>query len=287
MIILDKKQLSKIESLILDYSGIILERVTSKDISHKINEHMNALKIVKFDDYLQALNSGIDDKPALADLIADLTISESFFFRNSDQFEYIYQKFLPAIHSQRGKKHAIRIWSAGCARGEEAYSLATLARRFQTDHPDCEFHIFAGDINSHNIDRAKEAIYGSRAFRRHIEHFEALLDIPIGEKDEDGNFQVRDDIKNMVRFCRLNLKNLAGLKSLAGSDIIFCRNVLIYFSEEFRRQLVEEFYQCLNVGGILCLGESECLPRDMKNFELISYKNSYCYRKPSGKKTNE
>jgi chemotaxis protein methyltransferase CheR len=248
---------------------------------------MKLLGVVKFEDYLRLLDSGIEDKPVLADLIFELTISESFFFRNSGQFEYIYHKFLPELFATRGHRHPVRIWSAGCARGEEAYSIAMVARRFQVDHPECSFHIYAGDINSKNLLRAKEARYGARAFRNRVERFEALFDMPLGKNDENGNFVLREDIKNMVQFRRLNLKQLHGLKCLAGSDIIFCRNVLIYFSEDFRRILVDEFARYLSPGGILCLGESECLPRDAKEFALVSYKNSYCYQKPSGIQKHE
>lgn len=285
MIVLQKRQLEKVETLIKDYSGIIIERVTSRDISNKILEQMQALGVVKFEDYLCLLDSGIEDKPVLADLISELTISESFFFRNSGQFEFIYQKFLPELFAAKGQRHPVRIWSAGCARGEEAYSIAMIARRFKLDHPDCTFHIYAGDINSKNIARAKEAVYGPRAFRNRVERFEALLDMPLGKNDPQGNFVLREDIKNMVHFCRLNLKQLHGLKCLAGSDIIFCRNVLIYFAEDFRKILIREFARYLAPGGILCLGESECLPKAVEDFELVSYKNSYCYQKPSGKKT--
>lgn len=287
MMFLQKRQLEKIETLIRDYSGIILERVTSKDISSKIEEQMKLHGMVKFDDYLQILDSGIEDKPALADLISELTISESFFFRNSGQFEFLYQEFLPELFLMRGSRHPVRIWSAGCARGEEAYSIAMVARKFQLEHSDCQFHIYAGDINNKNILWAKEAIYGPRAFRNHVERFETLLKMPLGTRNNDGDIVLGDDIKKMVQFRRLNLKQFHSLKCLAGSDIIFCRNVLIYFGEDFRKMLIEEFLKYLVPGGILCLGESECLPKNISGLELVNYKGSYCYRKPSGKKQHE
>ncbi|MDN5279605.1 MAG: chemotaxis protein methyltransferase CheR [Clostridiales bacterium] len=281
MIFLEKRQLDKIEGMIRDYSGIILERVTSKDISSKIHEHMQRLNLVKFDDYLTVLDSGLDDKPVLADLISELTISESFFFRNPGQFRFLIEKQLPEIFSARGKKHPIRIWSAGCARGEEAYSIAMVARKFQILNPGCEFHIYAGDINRKNLSFAKDGIYNSRALRNRVETFENLLGLPLGKRDKEGFCRVSDEIKNLVQFRVLNLKQIPSLKCMAGSDIIFCRNVLIYFSEEFRRILVEEFARFLVPGGLLCLGESECLPKDVTGFEIINHENSYCYRKPS------
>ncbi|GAB4277038.1 MAG: protein-glutamate O-methyltransferase CheR [Candidatus Rifleibacteriota bacterium] len=281
MIILQKNQIEKIEQLILDYSGIILERVTSRDISGKIARHMQKTGISCFEDYLGVLDSGYDDKPLLAELISELTVSESFFFRNPGQFKYLYEKFFPELF-KKGSRHAIRIWSAGCAKGEEAYSLALVARKFQLDHTGCEFTIFAGDINLNNLQRAKEGTYCKRAFRRNVEEFETLLKCQLGTRSNDGQIQIAQELKEMVNFRKLNLKQTHNLKCLAGSDIIFCRNVLIYFSEEFRINLLKNFFNYLVPGGLLCLGESECLSKEVEGFETIRYKDSYCYRKPSG-----
>lgn len=282
MIILQKNQIEKIEQRVKDYSGIILKRVTSRDISSKIVEHMEKIGILRFDDYLTVLDSGQDDRPVLAELISELTISESFFFRNPGQFEYLYEEYLPKLYAQKGKNHPIRIWSAGCAKGEESFSIALLAKRFHLDHPGSRFYINAGDINQKNLSQAKEGIYSSRALRNGVEKFESLLKLSLGSLTDDNGVVLTEDLKNMVQFRKLNLKQISSLKCMSGSDIIFCRNVLIYFEEKFRIELIKEFCKYLLPGGLLCLGESECLPKDITDFETVSHKGSYCYRRPSG-----
>jgi chemotaxis protein methyltransferase CheR len=280
MIILLKQQLNQIAELIRDYSGIILERVTSRDITPYIEEHMKKIGVLRFEDYLCALKYGSDYKPTLSDLISRLTVSESFFFRNPGQFEYLYEEYFPHLYKTRGKGKAIRIWSAGCAQGEEAYSLAMVAKRFQLEHPGTSFHIYAGDINKENLAIAREGIYNKRSLRNRVEKFEELLNLRLGRRDEKGKCKVADEIANLVQFRRLNLKQRHERSLMAGSNIIFCRNVLIYFSEDFRRELIRNLADRLVPGGLLCLGESECLPKDVDCFEVISYRNSYCYRKP-------
>jgi chemotaxis protein methyltransferase CheR len=282
MMVLQKKQIAAIEELIQSYSGILLERVTSRGISSKIIEHMQALGITRFEDYLMALDSGMGVKPALAELISELTISESYFFRNPDQFDFLLNHYLPENFKTRGSRHPFRIWSAGCAKGEEAYSLVLIAEIFRQLHPACNFHIYAGDINQKNVFRAKEGHYGPRALRKQTKAFAERLNIEIGIPDSEDGFYMPDNLKSMVRFRNLNLKQIHSLKCLAGSDIIFCRNVLIYFKEEFRKTLIEEFFRLLLPGGLLCLGESECLPNGINEFEILNHKNSYCYRKPAG-----
>jgi chemotaxis protein methyltransferase CheR len=228
------------------------------------------------------LESGIDEKPALADLISELTVSESFFFRNPGQFDYLYFKYLPLIFKKKSGNHPFRIWSAGCANGEEAYSLALLMQKFKERFSQSSCYIYGGDINRKNLVNAREGVYSSRAFRRQSREFARSFNIHFGRKSIEGNVEIQPEIKQLVQFRKLNLKKLHDLKCMSGSDIIFCRNVLIYFDEEFRKNLIEEFVNLLVPGGLLCLGESECLPNGVEGLEIIRHKSSYCYRKPDG-----
>jgi chemotaxis protein methyltransferase CheR len=280
----DRQQKARIRELVHDYSGIVIERVAIRQLDKKLEEQMQLFGVVRIDDYIRILEAYEHNSKAMDELIAELTVSESFFFRNPGQFDYMLEKLLPELISSRSSQIPVRIWSAGCSRGEEAYSIAMTARYFQKNNPDCRFSINAGDINARNLASAREAVYGCRSLRGKLEVFEERYGFLLGEKDQDGNCVVSRDICQMVNLQKLNLKNITGLKCLAGSDIIFCRNVLIYFDESLRQQLVKEFYNCLNPGGVVFLGESECFPGDNGNFELINYGNSYAYRKPCGKR---
>ena len=282
MTIIAPKHIARIRELVHNYSGIILERVTSRSVDKKIHTQMKHFGVSKTDDYITILEGFEHNSKAMDDLIADLTVSESYFFRNPAQFEYILETLLPEFYKRNGSSMPIRVWSAGCSRGEEAYSLAMTMMCFQREHPDARFTINAGDINAKNLAAAREAVYNKRSLREKLAIFEARFGFKLGERNEKGECVVTDQIKAMVTLQKLNLKNIRGLNCLAGSDIIFCRNVLIYFDESLRAQLAEKFYQCLNPGGVVFLGESECFSGVSDYFELVNYKKTYAYRKHNG-----
>ncbi|PKL50117.1 MAG: hypothetical protein CVV42_03770 [Candidatus Riflebacteria bacterium HGW-Riflebacteria-2] len=282
MILVAQKHIDRIRELVHNYSGIILERVTSRNVDKKIQNQMKNFGVNRADDYIIILEGFEHNSKAMDDLIAELTVSESYFFRNPIQFEYILETLLPELYKRNGSSMPIRVWSAGCSRGEEAYSLAMTMRCFQRQHPDVRFTINAGDINAKNLAAAREAVYGKRSLREKLTAFEERFGFELGERNEKGDCTVSDTLKEMVTLQKLNLKNIRGLNCLAGSDIIFCRNVLIYFDEHLRAQLAEKFYQCLNPGGVVFLGESECFSGTSDYFELVNYKKTYAYRKHNG-----
>ena len=277
---IEPKKISQISHLVHEYSGIMVERVTSRQAEKKILDQMTRYKVSSIDDYIRILETCNHNPLAMDDLIADLTVSESFFFRNPAQFDFLLEVLLPEFFTRHGYSFPFRIWSAGCSRGEEAYSVAMLARHFQGRFPEARFSINAGDINSRNLQMAREGFFKSRSLRDKLPEFEDRLGIKLGKSDPDGNCKVFDEIRNMVEFQRLNLKNLQSLQCLTGSDIIFCRNVLIYFDENLRNRLFEEFFKYLNPGGVVFLGETECMPAGTGGFTMVNHKNSYAYRKP-------
>ena len=282
MMPLEKKHIDRIRELVHSYSGIILERVTTRNIEKKIQSQMKHFGMIKPADYILVLEEYEHNSKVMDELIADLTVSESYFFRNPLQFEYILESLLPELYQRSNWKIPVRVWSAGCSRGEEAYSLAMTMLHFQQENPDARFSINAGDINSKNLLAAREAVYNKRSLREKLPLFEKRFGFKLGETNEIGECTVSNEIKNLVNLQKLNLKNIRGLNCLAGSDIIFCRNVLIYFDEQLRTQLAEKFYQCLNPGGVVFLGESECFSGISVHFELVNYKKVYAYRKPYG-----
>lgn len=284
MIYFDDRSRARIRSLVHDYSGIVLERVAIRQLDRKLEEQMQLFGAESSLAYIRLLEEYSLNSKAMDELIAELTVTESFFFRNPGQFDYMIESFFPELIRNRGVEIPVRIWSAGCSRGEEAYSIAMTVKAYAKKHPELKFSLNAGDINSKNLLAAREGVFNCRSLRDKLELFESKFEFSLGEKDQDGNCVVSSDLREMVNFQKLNLKNLSGLKCLAGSDIIFCRNVLIYFDENLRGQLVKEFYKFLNPGGVVFLGESECFPGDNGDFELVSYKNSYAYRKPAGSK---
>ncbi|HEY9071934.1 MAG TPA: protein-glutamate O-methyltransferase CheR [Candidatus Ozemobacteraceae bacterium] len=281
MIRITPQHRNTLAEFVREYAGILLSRVSPRGLDEKISRHAEELGFKTMDEYLGFLESGIGAR-ARDDLMSRITVGESFFFRNPGQFRYLARTFLPEIYREKRRLglDSIRIWSAACATGEEAYSLAYVADWFRSRNEGVEIEVFATDINQRLLEQAKAGEFRGRSFRRQSREIRDEFAFPLPtEAAEDASFRVGDRIRRLVRFQIQNLKDVGGLKSHAGSDIIMCRNVLIYFDEEFRQRLVSAFHGLLNPGGMLFLGETESLPPMPGVFELKSCNGAYGYRK--------
>ncbi len=279
MIIIKNNHLNAIREAIQNYSGIILERLQKSRVEKIIISQMEQLNNPNIDSYIELLKDSNNTR-IMDDLIGSATVGESYMFRNPKQFDYMIDCFFPEFFQKNKANFPMRIWSAGCSRGEEAYSIAMVARDYQVKHPEAKFTINAGDISKKNLQIAKSGIYGNNSLRGKKEYFEGKLGFKMGCSNDNGDFAVSEEIKQMVYFQWLNLKDINKLKIMHGSDIIFCRNVLIYFDEALRKKLLEIFFECLNPGGILFIGESECFPFPANTFVAQNNQGSYAYKKP-------
>ena len=283
MIIIKKKHYELISEIIKDYAGILLERIPQKRVEKKLLEQIKALNFTNLDNYIDLLKDYKNNSLILDNFISEITISESYIFRNPKQFEYLINIYFPYFFKKHNFEFPLNIWSAGCSHGEEPYSIAMIAKDFQQNNNKAKFRINAGDINKNSLKIAKEGIYTTKSLQGKIELFEEKLGFSIGKYDEKGNCVISEDIRSKVDFHWLNLKNISKLKIMQGSDIIFCRNVLIYFDEVLRKKVLETFYDYLNPNGLLFIGESECFSFPSNTFELLDNKGSYAYRKPGSK----
>lgn len=281
MINISEKNLTSISLAIKDYSGIVLERIPKQRVEKKVLEQMSLLDCQNIDNYVSLLNRYNEDSKIIDDFISEITISESYIFRNPKQFEYIATQFFPIFFKNHDPNIPLRVWSAGCSRGEEPYSVAMIAMNYLHKNKEAKFTINAGDISKQNLQIAKNAVYNASSLKHSVKEIEKKLGMPVGEYDGKGNLKIYQNIKDMVDFHWLNLKDIEKFKLIMkGSDIIFCRNVLIYFDKTLRNKLIETFFNCLNPGGLLFVGESECFPFPANTFELIDTTGSYAYKKP-------
>jgi len=205
------------------------------------------------------------------ELVSAIAINVSSFFREPIVFELIAQSLLPRLIE---KKDELRVWSAGCAAGEEAYSIAILIQEaLKFTNADIRPAIFATDIDRDVLKKARKAVYQR----------ESLRDTKLGIVDDyfkplqDG-FKLCTEVKKMVHFSvddLLSERTGAPSESIYGSfDIVLCRNVLIYFSDKRQKQVIQRMYNCLAKGGTLILGDSETICRDLKSrFKTIDAKN--------------
>jgi chemotaxis protein methyltransferase CheR len=208
------------------------------------------------------------------DQIYDLvTTNETYFFREPAQLQAFTEEIVPDLLSRKAVKK-IRIWSAGCSSGEEPYSIAMLLQEAGWyDH--AAFEIFASDINQQVLAKARKGNYRESAFRATSP---ALRD-KYFQRGDDNSWRVRDEVRNRISFGRLNLYDESRVSLLGHLDVIFCRNVIIYFDDASKKVVVKNFYNRLIDSGYLLLGHSESLISLSTQFKLKHLKNDMVYQK--------
>ncbi len=208
------------------------------------------------------------------DTIYDLiTTNETYFFREPAQLSAFSEEIVPDLLSRKAVKK-IRVWSAGCSSGEEPYSIAILLQESRA-YEHAAFEIFASDISQQALTRARKGQYRESAFRATEGHVRDKYFV----REESGTWRVADEIRNRVSFGRLNLYDDGRVALLGTVDVIFCRNVIIYFDDASKKTVVNNFYNRLHDGGYLLLGHSESLMTLSTHFKLKHLKHDMVYQK--------
>jgi chemotaxis protein methyltransferase CheR len=208
------------------------------------------------------------------DQIFDLvTTNETYFFREPAQLSAFIEEIVPDLLSRKTLKK-IRIWSAGCSSGEEPYSIAILLQDAGW-YEHATFEIFASDINQQVLARARRGTYRESAFRATAPQLRERY----FTRNDDNSWRITDEIRNRVSFGRLNLYDEARVSLLGHLDVVFCRNVIIYFDDASKKVVVNNFYNRLVDGGYLLLGHSESLISLSTQFKLRHLKHDMVYQK--------
>lgn len=229
--------------------------------------------------YARELASGEFDQTQIDSLAGQLTIGETYFMRDPKAFEALESHILPAlIQERRGGTKMLRIWSAGCCTGEEAYSIAFVLRRTIPDIDDWRVTVLATDLNPKFLHKAAQGIYGQWSFRGVSEADRSAFT----RRSAEGKFEVLPVIRKMVTFGALNLVE-DGYPSLTTNtqamDIIFCRNVMMYFSPEQVRKVVAGLNHSLMEGGWLFVNASEASQQTFAEFSPAGFAGTAIYRK--------
>lgn len=262
---------------IYNYCGIRFKDDMKFLVERRTLHRVNGLESDSFSEYIKYLDSGMEGEKELTELIANLTTNETYFFREGFQLDAFSKEILPTVvKAKKGiGENTIRILSAGCSTGEEPYTIAILLHERKALLDGLETQIIGTDISEKVISVAKKGIYSDASFRvtddmQKQRYFERL----------DGKWRVRDSVKEFVRFEILNLMDSDGLAKISPVDILFCRNVIIYFDEKAKKKLVLDFYSTLSSGGYLLLGHSESLLNISTKFKLVHLENDIVYQKP-------
>ncbi len=213
----------------------------------------------------------------LEQLTGQLTIGESFFFRNEHHFRVLRERVLPQLIAENAARRELRIWSAGCATGEEPYSLSILLDQLLGNTPGWQVSILGTDLNPEFLRRAREACYRQWSFRQTDIHRNRNYFTEVGE-----TFRLADRVRDVVRFSYLNLvKDMypSPLTGTVGLDLILFRNVAIYLKPEVTAAILQRFHQALRPGGWLLLGETEVSVAPVGDFEVLRFDHATLYQK--------
>jgi len=211
-------------------------------------------------------------------LINLLTINETYFYREDHQLECLVNSILPELVSERRKGDRIRIWSMPCSTGEEPYSIAMYLLENWAKVDDYDIEIMASDIDTNVLRAAEDGKYDARSLHRLSPTLVRKYFVSAGAE----GFRLIDAIRQSVRFTKVNASDVAEMRRFASVDVIFCRNMLIYFDDRSRRQVVESFYDSLAQGGFICLGHSESMSRISSLFDVRKFPHAIVYQKNGG-----
>jgi chemotaxis protein methyltransferase CheR len=220
-------------------------------------------------------------RPQLHRLASHLTIGETYFFRERKTFDALAEHILPELfRRRRGREQRLRLWSAACSTGEEPYSLAILVQQLLPDWRDWEVTILATDINERFLQKAIAGVYSEWSFRDSTSEFKERYFTPTS----NGRFAIAPRIRNCVRFAPLNLAQEGSAWLTAGAhsmDVIFCRNVLIYFTASHASRLADNLRQALGDEGWLAVSPSECSQALFPGLRAVNFPGAIAYRKGS------
>jgi len=209
-------------------------------------------------------------------LINLMTVNETYFFREEYQFTCLVRSVLEELIQRKPRHEPIRIWSLPSSSGEEPYSLAIYLLEYWPRADEYDIELIASDIDTGILERARQGRYDQRSIA-HLpdpllrKYFTPLL---------NGQYQISEDLRRSVDFTQVNITDLTQMRGYRDFDVVFCRNLLIYFDDTSRRIAAEALFNALRPGGFICLGHSESMSRITALFKIRKFPEAIIYQKP-------
>lgn len=274
--VIQPEEFRLIREFVIEEFGLVLEETRAGYISSRLLPHLKELGLESFQDYYTCLRFSARSSAERQKFVSIITNNETYFFREEAQLQIVAEHIIPQLKAKKqlGGQRKIRIYSAGCSSGEEAYTLAMVLLESGQLLWDWDLLVTGLDIDPEMITRAKEGIYSGRAFQSTPQHY---LDKYFSRSGE--SYKVKESLRSITRFEERNLLQLEPLLATERADIIFCRNVFIYFNDETIRKIVDSFAELLQPEGYLFLGHSESLSRITSRYEPIRHPGAIVYRK--------
>jgi chemotaxis protein methyltransferase CheR len=255
--------------------GLFFREETKYLLERRLAPRLEVHGLGGFGEYYFFLRHGAGRYGELDTAVELLTTNETYFYREPHQLRAFSDEILPLLARDRARQGRLRVWSAGCSTGEEPYTIAILLLRAAL-FPGWELEVLGTDLSRRVLDAARRGVYGPGAFRApESEQLRAWF------RRQGGKWAVGADVGRLVRFAHLNLLDGGGVAAVGKFDVVFCRNVLIYFDLPARRQVLAGLRKQLRPGGYLLLGHSESLLQVTADFELVHLRHDLVYRRPA------
>ena len=271
---LEEEVFRLIRDFVRDYCGIYFDDDSRYLLEKRLSRRVRTLHFSNFREYYRYLLYHKNREEELTSIIDIITVNETYFFREQNQLKTFSEEILPELKDINKDKKRLRVWSAGCSTGEEPYTIAILVLEKGYFH-NWNIEIFGSDINQRVLQAARSGIYRKNSFRATEPYFLRKYFV-----EEDNLSRISDNVKQCVNFSHLNLLDPFKVKLVGTVDVIFCRNVLIYFDYPSRKKVIDMFYERLADGGYLLLGHAESLINLSTAFSLRHFKYDMVYQKP-------
>jgi len=270
-------EFTQLRDFIYAQSGIFIADNRKYLLENRLANRLKELNLKNFAEYYYFLQYDPGKRQELNRLYEVVTTNETSFFRNPPQLQVFQENVLKdVIEKQRkaGQKR-LRIWSAGCSTGEEPYTIAIiLCEVLRAEIAAWDIKITANDLSEAVLVSARRGVYNDYTLRTTPKELVAKHFIP-----EEGKFKLKPEVKRLVSFGQINLSDRAMLKRVERSQIVFCRNVIIYFDDEMKKNVIGSYYDNLLPGGYLLIGHSESLHNISRAFKPKHYPGAIVYMK--------
>jgi chemotaxis protein methyltransferase CheR len=264
-----------IRDYIGSYCGIYFEDASRSVVERRLNRRLSVNHLRDFREYYRLLLYDKKRDDELQEIIDILTVNETYFFRGESQLAAFKDEILPELKKKNRGKKRLNIWSAPCSTGEEPYTLAMLILE-DGGFNDWDINIIGSDISQRVLKAARDGVFKKTSFRSTDPYFIKKY----FKEEADGGFRISSGVKSLVNFNLLNMVDSYKTRLVMPMDIIFCRNLLIYFYHSAREKVADNLFDALQEGGYLVLGHSESMMNITTRFKLLHLKKDIVYQKP-------
>lgn len=273
---LSESDFERFRALISGASGIYFDRGKRDLLRLGLSERAETVGARDLADYYEFLTSDKERENELRALLSQLSVQETHFFRNLPQFDALRKYVIPEIARRKASgQRMLRFWSAGCSTGQEPYSIAMSVFDVLPDARSWDIQVLATDLNDEALEVAAQGWYPEKKIsgldRDHLKRY---------FEEKDGGYQAKKLLRDVITFSRHNMvvDNLP-IQKFGTCDVIFCRNVIIYFTHQTAKHVIELFFDILNPGGYLFLGHSETLWKMSAKYSLVEMGDAFIYKK--------